>query len=429
MKHRMRFVSSLLLSLCLLNVTIAADRGATDAQVLVTVGGAPITAADLEMAIASSPFATPFNTLGIDDQAAIRGNMLQRLVTSRLLALEARQIGLDQSERFRTEQEDFRLGLLYRGYMDGLRASIEIPADVSAAIRQQFIGDVDARRAAESAYQVDRFRALRTANLLALRQKYHVATHDEAIRPDAPHDTSLLEADGIRITLGDLLPPEGMSDGPLTTEWLRERLVQRAELLLVAREAEQQGIDIAGRQAAYLEERLPALLIEEQEKVWLADEQVLRDYFAAHPEYGRLVDRWHIGQLVVATRAEAEALRLRIGKGESLFELAGAYSIDPYGRSHSGDMGWVKAGQGMPEVERAIAALKDGEVSEVVPSPLGFHLITIIERRPGETRPYEFARDKVRQAYVSERMADYMGELASRHAVVWKIGERQVTQN
>jgi parvulin-like peptidyl-prolyl isomerase len=83
----------------------------------------------------------------------------------------------------------------------------------------------------------------------------------------------------------------------------------------------------------------------------------------------------------------------------------------------------------MREVEQGIVGLADGQVSEVIETPLGFHLVTIIERRPGESRPYELVRDKVRQAYLSERMLAYIAELAGRYPVVWKIMDHQVSQN
>lgn len=416
------------LLLILLSAT-AFSASSGESPVLATVGDHPITANELESAVASSPFATSFNTLDVDDQAVVRGNMLQRLVTSRLLYLEALHTGLDKSGVYRDEVENFRRGLMYRGYMDRMRAGIVIPADVEAEIRDQFAGNSDARKAAEAAYRADRFRAVKSANLLALRSRFHVKIHDESIRPDALPDTLLLEADGIRIALADLLSGATLDGRLPTSEWIRDRLVERAEFLLVVRAAEEEGITMRERLATFGEERLPALMLEMQEQAWLADEQVLRDYFKAHPEFGKLLDRWHIGQLVVASRAEAEGLRQRILRGDSLFELASQYSIDPYGRSHKGDMGWVKAGRGLPEIERVAAGLADGEVSEVIETPLGFHIVTILERRPGEKRPYGMVRDKVRQAYLTERMGAYLAELTGRYPVVWKIRDHQVSQN
>ncbi len=46
-----------------------------------------------------------------------------------MLTLEAKKLGLDKSVEYRREIEEFRLGLLYRYYMDKLREKITIPAD------------------------------------------------------------------------------------------------------------------------------------------------------------------------------------------------------------------------------------------------------------------------------------------------------------
>jgi peptidyl-prolyl cis-trans isomerase C len=349
------------------------------------------------------------------------------LVASRLLYLEAERTGLDISEPFLVELEEFRHGLSYRVYMNRLRARIEIPDEVKLQIRQQFAGDTDGRKAAEAAYRVDRFRAVKLANLLQLRQRFHVQVNEEAIRPDSDPDTILLAGDGLRVTLGDLLPETGGE--PRSAEWIRDRLFERAELLLVARAAEELGLDLTERLTSFREERLPAMLLEQQEQAWVANEQTLRDYFQDHPELGQVLERWHIGQLVLSTRTEAETMRRRILDGESLFDLAGRHSTDPYGKSHKGDMGWVKAGQGLPAIEEAIARLQDGEVSEVIETPLGFHLVTIIERRPGERRPFPLVRDRVRQSYLSERLVGYMTELSERYSVEWQVLDGQVSQN
>ena len=63
---------------------------------LATIGDLQVTADDLDSAMASFPFAERFPTMDENDQAALRGGMLQRLVASRLLTLEARRLGLEQ---------------------------------------------------------------------------------------------------------------------------------------------------------------------------------------------------------------------------------------------------------------------------------------------------------------------------------------------
>ena len=104
-------------------------------------------------------------------------------------------------------------------------------------------------------------------------------------------------------------------------------------------------------------------------------------------------------------------MRREIINGKSLFDLAGKVSIDPYGRARNGLMGWIQEGKGHPMIENAISGLADGEVSKVVHTSKGYHLITILERRPGETRSFAAIRDKVKQVYFSNKLTAYLQQL------------------
>lgn len=389
-------------------------------QVLARVDGQEITADDLEEVVQSSPFGTQFVAMNEGDQAALRGDLLRRLVLARLLYLEAQRLGLDRSDEFLKDIEGFRLGLLYRHYMDKLRERIQVPEEIQSQMKTHFKGDSDGLTAARSAYLAERFRALRQLTLGTLRTKYRVQVYEDRLLPGAAVDTLLLEGDGLAIRYADL--GTGGALAPVTNpEWLRDQLYRRAELLVVAKAADDEGVDVTTRVQSYRSERLPALLMERKQSEWVGGEQSLRDYFAAHPEIGLIEERRHIGQLVSASREEAESLRTRILAGESLFTLAGQRSVDPYGRSHNGDLGWIKAGRGMVQIEQALAGLADGEISPVIETPLGFHLVTIIERRPGGTRSFAGVRDRLQQALVAERLTDYARELEERFPVVWNL--------
>jgi peptidyl-prolyl cis-trans isomerase C len=148
---------------------------------------------------------------------------------------------------------------------------------------------------------------------------------------------------------------------------------------------------------------------------------VLRDYLKRNPDIAVIPERRHIGQIVLKTRAEAEQVRKRIEAGESLFNLAGELSIDPYGRRRNGDMGWIKAGTGLPALEKAVAGLKDNEISEIVETPKGFHIVTIIERRPGGVRSFEGIKDRIRQVIFGEKLANYVNTLGDKYKVQWNV--------
>lgn len=405
----------------LLALFLTCTQAAGSTEVLVNVGQFEITAANLEKAVRSSPFAANFNTLDEKEQAYLRGGLLQRLVASRLLLTEAQAQRLDTTDTFQKEVERFRTGLLHRRYMDRLRESIEIPETTQQQMKEQFKGNHDAYKAARAAYISDEYKRVRIGRIRELRKRYHVQVYEDRMSPDADPDTVLLEGDGISIPYSDLL---ALPDPKETKEWIEHHLYIRAELLLTAKAASDDGIDVSSALESFRGERLPALLMETLQHEWLPDEKPLRSYFETHPEIGQLLERRHIGQLVVASREEAEKMRRRVLEGESLFKLAGEHSIDPYGRDHKGDMGWIKEDRGNPEINAAIKDLKDGEVSKIIETPLGFHLVTVLERKPGEARPFSLVKDKVRQMYISEQLAGYLKTLEQKYHVVWRLTEQ-----
>ena len=82
-------------------------------------------------------------------------------------------------------------------------------------------------------------------------------------------------------------------------------------------------------------------------------------------------------------------------------------------------MGWTNEGSGFPALEAAMKDLKDGEVSAVIETPRGFHLVIVIDRRPGRQRPLSEIPDRVRQAMIAEQVPAYLKSLAARYPVQW----------
>ncbi len=83
-------------------------------------------------------------------------------------------------------------------------------------------------------------------------------------------------------------------------------------------------------------------------------------------------------------RARAQAILDSIKNGADFAEMAKKYSEDPGSAVHGGDLGFVKKGVFYPQFEAAAFALQPNEISGVVESPVGFHIIQMLEKR-GET--------------------------------------------
>lgn len=80
-------------------------------------------------------------------------------------------------------------------------------------------------------------------------------------------------------------------------------------------------------------------------------------------------------------RERLNIFRDRVYNGEDFQMLATLYSDDPVSASKGGELGFVNRGDLVPEFERAAFRLRPGEISEVIESKFGFHIIQLIERR------------------------------------------------
>lgn len=101
-------------------------------------------------------------------------------------------------------------------------------------------------------------------------------------------------------------------------------------------------------------------------------------------------------------RATLESLRARIEHGESFAELAKRYSEDA-SAPQGGDLGWLNPGETVPAFEQAMNALQDGQVSQPVKSPFGWHLIQV-EGRQTKNMEQEFRRMQARRELMERRI-------------------------
>ena len=149
---------------------------------------------------------------------------------------------------------------------------------------------------------------------------------------------------------------------------------------------------------------------------------------AAGPEQ---IEQTHARHILIRTSeilsdAEAESrlrgLRERIVNGASFAELAKANSAD-LSAAKGGDLGWLNPGDTVPEFERAMDALKPGEVSEPVHSPFGWHLIQVEARRMQDVsgeRKRAAARNALRERKTDEAFEEWLQQLRDRTYVEYR---------
>jgi peptidyl-prolyl cis-trans isomerase C len=132
-----------------------------------------------------------------------------------------------------------------------------------------------------------------------------------------------------------------------------------------------------------------------------------------------------IRHIVVNSEPTLKEVLTRLAKGESFEKTASIYNVDK-SRESGGDLGYIRRGQLAPSFaqfeEAAFSLRKKGEISEVVKTPIGYHVIQLLERRGTALRPFNQVKEKIRFFLQTKKKQDaylqYVKEARSRAKII-----------
>lgn len=155
-------------------------------------------------------------------------------------------------------------------------------------------------------------------------------------------------------------------------------------------------------------------------KVKVSDLEMKEFYDSNRDDY-MTPELWRASHILVSSEAQAQALRGDVEKGASFEELAKKYSIDATA-NRGGDIGYFRVGQLIPAFEKACLKLQSGEVSDVVHTQFGYHLIKLTDRREPAAESFEKVRPAIegelRKKKREEAMNALVLDLKSRYNVI-----------
>lgn len=155
-------------------------------------------------------------------------------------------------------------------------------------------------------------------------------------------------------------------------------------------------------------ERLRLVSMEVRSKIQVGETEV-RAYYNDNQEKYREDDTFRARHIffkisvkdspdeIKRTTAKALEVLSEAKNGKDFAELAKTYSEDPAARKDGGDLGSFKKGDMQPELERVILALKPGEISELVKSPMGLHIIKLDALITGKPKTFESVKKEIEE--------------------------------
>jgi peptidyl-prolyl cis-trans isomerase D len=119
------------------------------------------------------------------------------------------------------------------------------------------------------------------------------------------------------------------------------------------------------------------------------------------------------GKDEAAVRKRAEALLAQVKGGANFADLARKESEDEGSKANAGDLGLFGRGRMVPEFETAAFAMEPGQTSDLVRSQFGFHIIRVVEKRAGTTRPLDEVRPQIQEQLAQQLADQQIGDRAS----------------
>jgi peptidyl-prolyl cis-trans isomerase D len=142
-----------------------------------------------------------------------------------------------------------------------------------------------------------------------------------------------------------------------------------------------------------------------RQNLQIPDDQLKLQYQQNIQQY-QVPNRVHVEHILLMTvgktdaevdeiKKKAEDVLKQARKGDKFEDLAKKYSEDPGTKDKGGDLGWLVQGQTVPEFEKVAFNLPKGQISDLVRTQYGFHIIKVMEKETAHTKPFEEVKDSL----------------------------------
>jgi len=191
------------------------------------------------------------------------------------------------------------------------------------------------------------------------------------------------------------------------------------ELTQAVRELQRQGekVDVGNPDdKKSLKEQLTLMKVVDREvrSSVMVSETEMKRYYEQHRGRFSLPEEYRLSQILIRPRngeepaqiqAKAEAVYVALKQGADFADLTLRHS-DGAEATRGGNLGFVRQGELLPPIERAVAALQPGEISEPVTTTEGIHILRLDEKKPSQFRPFAEVKTEMQGVVFQQKSED-----------------------
>ena len=179
------------------------------------------------------------------------------------------------------------------------------------------------------------------------------------------------------------------------------------------------GMTADGLRARLTQEATAQSVLERELGVTVTDAET-KKFYDDHPEEFEQPEMVHVRHILLLTmdtatrqpltddqqkakRKQIDDILKRVRAGEDFAKLATQYSEDPGSKDNGGELPAFPRGQMVPEFEAAAFALSTNQISDVVTTQYGYHIIQLLDKTPAKKMPYDKVADNIKKRLTQEK--------------------------
>lgn len=141
------------------------------------------------------------------------------------------------------------------------------------------------------------------------------------------------------------------------------------------------------------------------------DEDQLFNFYEEEKQRFTTEEQRRAQHILIEDKAQAQSVLDQLNQGGSFSELAKRYSMDPGSKDNAGDLGFFTRGVMVPEFEEKVFSMKPGELSNLVKSDFGYHIIKLNEIQSGDVKSFESVRTELTELYQTSEARKLLNNL------------------